>query len=212
MKIIKSAIIAALLPLAGAQADEFVTRARVLKTAPIVETVYESDGNCRPETRRQRRGGADVGDKILGGILGGAAGSAFGKGTGRDAAAGVGALFGSEVAAGDGGLSEGELIGGIVGGVVGNQVGKGGGKTAATGAGVLLGAIVGDNLQNGAARASSETRRTGCTQRAKKIITGYTVTYEYDGVRQTGVLPYDPGEYVDIHVGVSLVENRAARN
>ena len=201
------------LPLAGAAAaGDFVTRAKVIDSTPVVETVYESYESCGYETRTRRQR-SNTGDKILGGLLGGAAGSAFGKGTGRDAAAGAGALLGSEIADGDG-LSEGELIGGVVGGIVGNQLGKGGGKTAATGAGVLLGAIVGDNLQNGGVGQDSAARKTRvCEQkeRAKKAITGYQITYEYGGVRQTGVLPYKPGNYVDIQVGVDLLENRTGQ-
>ena len=197
----------------GAVADSFITRARVLESAPIIETVYEPYEECRYETRVKRRRD-NTGDKVLGGILGGAAGSALGKGSGRDAAAGVGAILGSEVAAQDGALTEGEIIGGIVGGIVGNQIGKGGGKTAATGAGALIGAIVGDNLQNGGSTAGrTTTKERVCEQkeRTKKVITGYEVVYEYDGVRQTGVLSYKPGNFVDINVGVDLVEDRTAR-
>lgn len=205
-------LLAASLALAtGAQADSFITRAKVLGSSPIIETVYEPYEECHYQTRVQRQH-SNTGDKILAGILGGAAGSAVGKGTGRDAAAGVGALLGSELADGDG-LTEGELIGGIVGGVVGNQVGKGGGKTAATGAGVLLGSIVGDNLQNGgqtSSRLREKERVCEVKERAKKVITGYEVTYEYDGVRQTGVMSYKPGAYVDISVGVDLVEDRTS--
>lgn len=197
----------------GAAADGFVTRARVVDSSPIIETVYEPYEECRYETRLKRARRDDTGEKIVAGILGGAAGSAVGKGSGRDAAAGVGALLGSQIVDDDG-LTEGELIGGIVGGIVGNQIGKGGGKTAATGAGALIGSIVGDNLQNGGqASARTRTKERVCEQkeRAKKIITGYEVIYEYDGVRQTGVLSYKPGEYVDISVGVDLVEDRTAR-
>lgn len=206
-----------LLPLAGGAAGgDFITRVRVIETAPVIETVFEPYESCRYETRTRRRrgGGGNTGDKLLGGLLGGAVGSAFGKGSGRDVAAGAGAFLGSEIADGDG-ITEGEIIGGIVGGIVGNQIGKGGGKTAATGAGTLIGAIVGDNLQNGGigVRQAAGRRTRVCEQkeRAKKIITGYEVTYEYGGVRQAGVLPYEPGEYVDIQVGVDLVENRTVQ-
>lgn len=216
MKTMKKAVvwIASAALAAPAAADSFITRARVLESSPIVETVYEPYEECRYETRETRARRDNTGEKVLGGILGGAAGSAVGKGSGRDAAAGIGAILGGEVAAQDGGLSEGEIIGGIVGGIVGNQIGKGGGKTAATGAGALIGSIVGDNLQHGGSAAAGTTEKQRvCVQkeRAKKIITGYEVVYEYDGVRQTGVMSYKPGDYVDISVGVDLVEDRTAR-
>ena len=201
----------------GVQAGDFVTRAKVLDSKPIIETVYEPYESCSYETRRQRSRtrGSNTGEKIIGGVLGGAAGSAIGSGTGRDIAAGAGAFLGSELADGDG-VSEGEIIGGIAGGIVGNQVGKGRGKTVATSAGVLLGAIVGDNLQHGGAKqqqsgAGEKVRVCEQKERAKKVITGYEVIYEYAGLKQTGVLPYAPGEYVDINVGVELVEDRTSR-
>lgn len=204
--------------LAGSvQAGSFVTRAKVLETKPIIETVYEPYESCSYETRkRQRTRGTNTGEKVIGGLIGGATGSAFGSGSGRDIATGAGALIGSEIADGDG-LSEGELIGGLAGGIVGNQVGKGSGKSVATGAGVLIGAIVGDNLQNGGVKqqqssgAGEKVRVCEQKERAKKVITGYEVTYEYSGLPQTGVLPYEPGEYVDINVGVELVEDRTSR-
>ena len=197
-----------------AGANNFVTRARVLESNPIVETVYEQYEECSYKTvttRATQR--ARTEDKIIGGLLGGAAGSALGKGSGRDAAAGVGVLLGSEIAADDGGLSEGELIGGLAGGIIGNQVGGGSGKTAATGAGVLLGAIIGDTLQNGGQQNGVAKKRRVCEkkERSKKIISGYDVVFEYSGVRATGVLPYEPGDYVDISVGVELVENRTSQ-
>ena len=202
---------------AGAADGEFLTRAKVLSSSPIVETVYEQYEECsrravsRRDSRKQYGRGSNLDEALIVGILGGAAGSAIGKGSGRDAAAGAGAVLGSSLA-GDGEISEGEVIGGIVGGIVGNQIGKGGGKTAATGVGALVGSIVGDELQHGGQRqaAAAQTRRVcEVKERPKKIITGYEVTYEYSGVRQTGVLPYEPGDHVDINVGVSLVENRA---
>ena len=194
----------------GVYAGDFIARAKVIDAKPIIETVYETVEVCRYETRQVRQ--SNTSDKLVGGILGGAAGSAVGKGSGRDAAAGVGAILGSEVADGDG-LTQGELLGGIVGGLVGNQLGKGSGKTAATGAGALIGSIVGDNLQHGPRTASTRKYRV-CDQqqRPKKIIAGYDVEYEYSGVRASGYLSYKPDDFVDIHVEVDLVEDRTAGN
>jgi len=201
---------AASLTFAPASAGSFVTRAKVVQSSPIIETVYEPYRTCSDEgsSRRSQRSAPDnTGEKLVAGILGGAAGSAVGKGSGRDAATAVGAVAGAAIADGDS-LSEGEVIGGIVGGLVGNQVGSGSGKTAATGAGALIGAIVGDSLAGGGTRSSRGTKRFCETrERAKKVITGYNVTYEYSGVQQTGRLSYSPGDYVDINVGVELVED-----
>ncbi len=191
---------------ASAAGAEYVDRARVIEATPVVETVFETERVCRNETRRARPEG-EIERKVVGGVLGGLAGSAFGKGGGRDAAAGAGAVLGSELADSDG-ISEGEIIGGLAGGIIGNQVGKGSGKTAGTAAGALLGAIVGDELQNGASRTGKKVRVCEDEERAKKIITGYDVVYEHNGIRGTGRLPYRPGDYVDVNVRVDLLENR----
>ena len=188
--------------------NSYVTRARVVEATPIVETVYEQVEVCRNKTVVDNpRSQGNIGNKVIGGVLGAAAGSAIGKGSGRDAAAATGALFGSEVASSDGRLSEGEIIGAIAGGVIGNQVGKGSGKTAATATGALLGAIVGDNLQNsGSSGVPRQTRVCEVQERPKKIITGYDVTFEYDSIRFSQVMPREPGEYVNININVEALE------
>lgn len=205
--------------LAPAAFGDYVERARVVESSPIVETVFETEEVCRYRNKRRGESGADgasdIERKVIGGVVGGLAGSAVGKGSGRDAAAAVGAVVGSEIGDGDG-ISEGELIGGIAGGIIGNQLGKGSGKTAGTAAGALIGAIVGDELQNGGAAAQdkSQNRPAGkvrvCTfeEREKKVITGYNVVFEYNGLRSSGRLPYRPADYVDINVRLDLLENR----
>ncbi|MGI9337974.1 MAG: glycine zipper 2TM domain-containing protein [Gammaproteobacteria bacterium] len=201
---------------------DYVERARVVESSPIVETVFETEEVCRYRSKRRGESGNAPGEasnierKVIGGVVGGLAGSAIGKGSGRDAAAGVGAVIGSEIGDGDG-ITEGELIGGIAGGIIGNQLGKGSGKTAGTAAGALIGAIVGDELQNGGAakdERGSQHRSAGkirvCTleEREKKVITGYNVVFEYNGLRSSGKLPYRPTDYVDVNVRLDLLENR----
>ena len=205
----------------GAGAGDFISAGKVVHSTPIIETVLEPVEECRYELRRIGGGGnsTDPTNRIIGGILGGAAGSAFGKGGGKDAAAAAGAVLGSEVGAQDGELSGGELLGGAAGGIIGNQLGSGSGKTAATAAGALLGSLLGDELQHGEDRrrkaaANAKYRKTrvcSYTEREKKVITGYTVVYEYAGRQFSGVLPYKPGATVDIQVSAQLIENRATR-
>ena len=220
MSIKRIFILSAALSLAvlGARAGEFVSAAKVVYSTPIIETVSEPVETCREELRRVNRQNGAQGDRIIGGILGGAAGSAFGKGSGKDAAAAAGAVLGGEIGAQDGELTGGELIGGVAGGIIGNQVGGGSGKTAATAAGALIGSIIGDELQNGPERRgkSGEHRKVRVcsqTEREKKVITGYTVVYEYGGRQMSGVLPYQPasGSTVAIHVSAELIENRTTR-
>ena len=71
-----------------AMASEYTSRARVIESTPIVETVYEPVETCHYERRKVSKSGIsnNTGNKLAGGLIGGVAGSAVGKGSGRDAA------------------------------------------------------------------------------------------------------------------------------
>src|SRR5512139_149869 len=80
--------------------DGFTTRAKVLASTPVYETINEPRRECWTETvgyetRSTREGGA--GGAVLGAIAGGLLGSTVGKGDGRVAAAAVGAATGAVV-------------------------------------------------------------------------------------------------------------------
>ena len=104
----------------------------------------------------------------------------------------------------------GALIGGVVGGVVGNQVGQGTGNTVATAAGAIAGAIIGDRVANqGAAQTQTtqvpQTRQEQhCRQveNYRDVVSGYNVTYRYNGRDVATRLPYQPGDTVQVSVGV----------
>src|SRR5512139_1336411 len=109
-RILNTTLIAALLAASGAaqaghgQGDGFTTRAKVLASTPVYETINEPRRECWTETvgyetRSSRDGNA--GGAILGALAGGLIGSTVGKGDGRVAAAAVGAATGAVV--GDGG-------------------------------------------------------------------------------------------------------------
>lgn len=105
----------------------------------------------------------------------------------------------------------GAVIGGIVGGLLGNQVGKGNGRSVATAVGAATGAIVGDNIDNDGhvAQGSSQPRyeqRCRSVDNISRQLTGYNVTYRYQGHDYTAFLPYDPGPSVKVSVNVSLAE------
>jgi uncharacterized protein YcfJ len=100
-------MIAALLAASGAahadrgrDGDGFTTRARVLSSTPVYDTVNEPRRECWTETTgyesRSYRDGSN-GGAILGAIAGGLIGSTVGKGDGRVAAAAVGAATGAVV-------------------------------------------------------------------------------------------------------------------
>jgi uncharacterized protein YcfJ len=112
------------------------------------------------------------------------------------------------------------ILGGIVGAAVGNQIGSGDGRRAATVAGALIGSAIGHDV---AARRDARSRddlrygydydtgpreytveRCGTRYRDdwEERIEGYRVTYEYNGIRQTTRLPYDPGNQIRVRVDV----------
>lgn len=102
-----STLIAALLAVSGAaqagrgEGDGFTTRARVLSSTPIYDTVNEPRRECWTETvgheSRSYRDGNSTGGAVLGAIAGGLIGSTVGKGNGKVAAAAVGAATGAVV-------------------------------------------------------------------------------------------------------------------
>lgn len=207
-----SLIISSLLVCTTASASDYITQARIVDSQPIIETVYEEVEVCYYRKKSQRQISNNTGDRLLGGIAGAAAGSAFGKGSGRAAAAGIGALLGSELAAKDGELTGGELVGGVAGGLLGSQVGKGSGKVAATAIGTIIGSIVASEIENQnqttSRNRSKKVKVCELQDKPKKVITGYTVDFEYNGVIFTDVLRRRPnGDYIDVNVNVNVVED-----
>lgn len=105
----------------------------------------------------------------------------------------------------------GVVIGGLAGGLLGNQVGGGSGKTAATAAGAVVGAIVGDRISNNGYRGGQQVARGREVQRCYTVdqwedrLSGYDVTYEYNGRRYTQLMQQHPGNRVRVNVSVSPV-------
>ena len=105
----------------------------------------------------------------------------------------------------------GALLGGVIGGVVGSQIGQGTGNTVATGAGAIAGAIIGDRVANKDAQQQTQTTQVPQTREerhcrqiesSRDVIRGYNVTYRYNGRDVTTRLPYQPGDTVQVSVGV----------
>lgn len=104
---LNTTLIAALLAASGAaqaghgDGDGFTTRARVLASTPVYETINEPRRECWTETvgheTRSYRDGNSTGSAIIGAIAGGLIGSTVGKGDGKVAAAAVGAATGAVV-------------------------------------------------------------------------------------------------------------------
>ena len=102
------------------------------------------------------------------------------------------------------------ILGGIIGAAVGNQIGHGDGRRAATVAGAVIGTAIGHNASSRPEqRVVTESRpyeaehcEVRNDERFEDRIDGYRVTYEYNGIRQTTQLPYDPGDRIRVRVDV----------
>ena len=100
----------------------------------------------------------------------------------------------------------GAILGGLTGGLLGSTIGRGNGRVASAAVGAVIGALVGDNLgnrDNGAVAVTRPIQRCQTVQSYRQVLTGYQVTYNYNGRNTTVVLPYDPGARVPIEVGVT---------
>ena len=94
----------------------------------------------------------------------------------------------------------GAAMGAIAGGVVGNQMGGGSGKAAATALGIFGGAILGNNIE-GAPAPQTQTVQNCTTQNVfENRVSGYNVTYEFNGKQYTVQLPRDPGPTIKLNV------------
>lgn len=107
----------------------------------------------------------------------------------------------------------GAILGGITGGLLGSTVGRGNGRVASAAFGTAIGALVGDHIANRDNNAVAVTRpiqRCRIVQSYRQVLTGYQVTYFYNGRNTTVVLPYDPGPRVPLEIGVSGAASRTA--
>lgn len=89
-----------------------------------------------------------------------------------------------------GAVNSGSVIGGIAGALLGSQAGGGNGKLALTALGAVTGAMTGDRLVQ--QRSAQPQQVCRWVQRAEQHISGYRVTYEYQGDTFVSNLPYDP--------------------
>ncbi len=111
------------------------------------------------------------------------------------------------------------ILGGIVGAAIGNQIGSGDGRRAATVAGAIIGSAIGHDIAARRDARGTNDSRYGYDDRGSRAYTvercgtryredweeridGYRVTYEYNGIRQTTRLPYDPGRQLRVRVEV----------
>ena len=98
----------------------------------------------------------------------------------------------------------GAIIGGILGGAIGNRFGKGRGRDVSTALGVMIGASVGAH-KNTHGHASHRCR-VETTYYQDEQLSGYDVTYEYQGeIYQTWMNDH-PGDHIRIRVGHQVLD------
>lgn len=103
------------------------------------------------------------------------------------------------------------VLGAIVGGVIGNQFGHGSGRAASTAFGAMLGHEMVRDSQGGYYAGGREFTRYErlCAPREgyrrEQRVTGYDVTYRYQGRLYRTVTDYPPGESLQVRVDVSPV-------
>ena len=109
----------------------------------------------------------------------------------------------------------GQILGGLIGGAIGNQFGKGNGRKALTIAGAVVGSSIAGNTCNGRDQrgyqgsSRSDFRgdyepdyvcRTSTRERVIETVTGYDVTYSYNGALHVRRMSYDPGRSIELFI------------
>lgn len=100
------------------------------------------------------------------------------------------------------------ILGAILGGVVGNQFGGGSGKGLMTAAGAALGAsVAADKQREKYPERYYETVEQRCETRTdyriEQRVIGWDVTYEFNGEVYEARMREDPGERIQVQVGVT---------
>ena len=106
----------------------------------------------------------------------------------------------------------GAIIGAIAGGLLGSTVGQGSGKVAAAAVGAATGAVVGDRMDDDDTyyRTSQPRQIERCqvSDNFHNVVVGYDVVYKYHGQEYSTRLPYDPGQWLDVNVSVSVADRQ----
>jgi uncharacterized protein YcfJ len=108
------------------------------------------------------------------------------------------------------GANGGSIIGAIAGGLLGSTVGKGAGKVAAAAVGAATGAVIGDRMDSDGSYYTSsyprQVERCQVTDNYRDVVTGYDVVYRYQGQQFTTRLPYEPGQWLNVNVVVTVAD------
>jgi uncharacterized protein YcfJ len=119
-------------------------------------------------------------------------------------------------------VGAGTILGAVIGGVVGHQLGNSSrGRDHGTVAGVVAGGVLGNIIENSPSNAPSATnydpqparvdytpetrtvQRCQTVQDTREQISGYDVTYRYNGRDYQTRMAYDPGQTINVRVNLA---------
>jgi uncharacterized protein YcfJ len=98
----------------------------------------------------------------------------------------------------------GTVVGGLAGGLLGSTIGKGSGKTVATVAGAAAGGYAGNQVQKNMQKNDTVTtteRRCRTVNDKSQKLSGYDVTYRFDGQEATVRTSFKPGATLPVKDG-----------
>ena len=100
------------------------------------------------------------------------------------------------------------ISGGIIGGAIGNEIGSGRGRHAAQAAGVLLGGSIGRDYEHRRKNRQVVTQECERVNNVtyENVVTGYDVTYQYDGRLYSTQMQNRPSSTIPVRVGVVPVQ------
>lgn len=106
----------------------------------------------------------------------------------------------------------GTATGAVLGGVLGHQVGGGNGKKLATVAGAIAGGVIGKKVQERHQQNSTyqTTERVCSNVRGSDRVTGYEVSYNYDGRDNQIQMSYKPGNQLAVMNGQVVTDKYEA--
>ncbi len=106
----------------------------------------------------------------------------------------------------------GTATGAVLGGLLGHRVGAGKGKDAATVVGAIAGGYAGNRVQNNMQHKDTyETNEQRCSMvRDEDRVTGYEVTYSFDGHQDVVKMDRKPGKTLTMINGQVAQDQRAA--
>ena len=101
--------------------------------------------------------------------------------------------------------SDGMLVGAIIGGVIGHNVGQGHNRGATTAVGTLIGATIGhdsDRDYETPYRYTEQRCQITTDTIEEERISGYRVSYRFQGDTHVTQMERDPGRYVNLRVSL----------